>query len=77
VADAAAPVAGAVATLQIHLPEQGLALVLAFFVGHFLYIGASDLIPEMHRGERSWSVVAVHLAGVFAIVLLTQPITTL
>ena len=75
VADAAAPVAGAVTTLLIHLPEQGLALVLAFFVGHFLYIGASDLIPEMHRGERSWSVVAVHLAGVLAIVLLTQLIT--
>jgi len=42
---------------------------------HFLYIGASDLIPEMHRGERSWSVVVVHLVGVGAIVVLTQLIT--
>jgi len=42
---------------------------------HFLYIGASDLIPEMHRGERSWSVVVVHLVGVIAIVVLTQLIT--
>ncbi len=74
VADAAAPVAGAVTTLLVHLPERFLAFVLAFFVGHFLYIGASDLIPEMHRGERAWSVVAVHLAGVLVIVVLTKVI---
>ncbi len=74
-ADAAAPVVGALVTLLFHLSERWLALALAFFVGHFLYIGASDLIPEMHRGERSWSVVVVHLVGVIAIVVLTQLIT--
>ncbi len=74
-ADAAAPVVGALATLLFHLPEGWLALVLAFFAGHFLYIGASDLLPEMHRGERSWSVVVVHLAGILSIVVLTQLIT--
>jgi ZIP family zinc transporter len=70
-ADAAAPVLGALATLLVRVSDRWLALALAFFVGHFLYIAASDLIPEMHRGERSWSVLAVHLAGVLAIVALT------
>jgi zinc and cadmium transporter len=71
-ADAAAPLAGAIATLFVAISERWLALALAFFVGHFLYIGASDLIPEMHRGERSWRVIAVHLAGIGAILLLTR-----
>ena len=71
-ADAAAPLAGAIATLFVTIPVRWLALALGFFVGHFLYIGASDLIPEMYRGERSWSVIAVHLAGIGAILLLTR-----
>ena len=70
--DAAAPLAGAIATLFFAVSERWLALALAFFVGHFLYIGASDLIPEMHRGQRSWRVIAVHLAGIGAILLLTR-----
>jgi ZIP family zinc transporter len=74
-ADAAAPVAGAFATRLVHIPERWLALALAFFVGHFLYIAASDLIPEMHRGERSWRVVAVHLAGILTIIVLARLIS--
>lgn len=72
VADAVAPVAGALVTLLVHIGERWLALALAFFVGHFLYIAASDLIPEMHRGERSWRVLAVHLAGVLTIIVLAR-----
>lgn len=71
-ADAAAPVLGALATLLLHVTRWWLAVALAFFVGHFLYIAASDLIPEMYRGERSWRVVLVHLVGVLAIVVLTR-----
>jgi ZIP family zinc transporter len=71
-ADAVAPVAGALAALGIAIAERWLAIALAFFVGHFLYIGASDLIPEMHRGERSWRVIAVHLAGIGTILVLTR-----
>ena len=71
-ADAAAPVVGALVTLVVHVPERWLALALAFFVGHFLYIAATDLIPEMHRGERSWRVLAVHLTGVGTVLVLTR-----
>lgn len=70
-ADAAAPVVGAAVTLFLHVPEAWLAVALAFFVGHFLYIGASDLIPEMHRGKRSWPAFGVHLVGILAILVLT------
>jgi ZIP family zinc transporter len=74
-ADSVAPVLGALITLLIAVPEWALALILAFFVGHFLYIGASDLIPEMHRGERSYKALAVHLLGIFIIIGLTLLIT--
>jgi zinc and cadmium transporter len=71
-ADAAAPIMGVLCTGLMRVPESWLALGLAFFVGHFLYIAASDLIPEMHRGDRSWRVLVVHLAGVLVIVLLNR-----
>jgi|SRR6267378_892878 len=74
-ADAIAPVLGALLTLLIAVPEAALALILAFFVGHFLYIGASDLIPEMHRGERSYRALGIHLSGILIIVGLTRLIT--
>lgn len=47
--DAAAPVLGAASTLLFHIPEQALGLVLAIFVGTFLYLSLSDLIPESHH----------------------------
>jgi zinc and cadmium transporter len=75
VGDAAAPVLGALLTLLVAVPESALALILAFFVGHFLYIGAADLLPEMHRGERSWKALAVHLVGILAVLSLTRIIT--
>jgi zinc transporter ZupT len=40
-----APVAGAAATLFVQLDGM-LPWILAFFAGSFLYIGASDLLPE-------------------------------
>ncbi len=71
-ADAAAPVVGVMLTLLFAVPEAALAVILAFFVGHFLYIGAADLLPEMHRGERSYKVLAVHIIGILAIIGLTK-----
>ncbi|HVW82402.1 MAG TPA: ZIP family metal transporter [Candidatus Paceibacterota bacterium] len=47
--DALAPVAGAASTLLFKIPEQALGLVLAIFVGTFLYLSAADLIPESHH----------------------------
>ena len=47
--DAAAPILGAASTLFFTIPDSALGLVLAIFVGTFLYLGASDLIPESHH----------------------------
>ena len=47
--DAAAPLAGVASTYLYSLSQVHLGLVLALFCGFFLYIGASDLLPESHR----------------------------
>ena len=47
--DAAAPVAGVATTFAYGLDDTELGLVLAVFCGFFLYIGASDLLPESHH----------------------------
>ncbi len=61
-ADAAAPMIGIGASRFIHLPPGGLGLAVALFAGFFLYIGASELLPESHhRHPRAWTTVATVL----------------
>lgn len=74
--DAAAPVLGVLSTLFFSLPEKALGIILALFTGFFLYIGASELIPESHHAHPKLLTtamtilgavvlfVAIHLAGV-------------
>jgi len=47
--DALAPVAGILTTFFFSVEEATLGLLLALFTGFFLYIGASDLLPESHH----------------------------
>jgi ZIP family zinc transporter len=61
--DAAAPVVGAGSTLLFRLPESGLSVVLALFSGFFLYIGASDLIPESHHAHPKLLTTVTTLLG--------------
>lgn len=61
--DALAPVVGAIATLFFTLPEQVLGIVLALFTGFFLYIGASDLIPESHHGHPKILTTVMTILG--------------
>lgn len=49
VLDALAPILGIVSTLFFSVSEPILGLILAVFTGLFLFIGASDLIPESHH----------------------------
>lgn len=63
-ADAAAPVLGAASTLLFRIPESFIGLVLAVFVGTFLYLSASDLIPESHhRHPRALTTVMTLLGA--------------
>jgi zinc transporter ZupT len=60
--DALAPVVGVLATLFFTLSSSTLGVVLALFAGFFLYIGASDLIPESHHAHPvRWTTVATVL----------------
>lgn len=71
-ADAAAPVLGILSTLFFTVPENVLGLLLALFAGFFLYIGASDLIPESyHSHPVGWTTVAT-LAGVLALYVIIR-----
>ncbi len=73
--DAVAPVLGVLSTLFFVVPADTLGLLLALFSGFFLYLGASDLIPEsFHAHPHHWTTVmtvigvgtlyaAIHLAA--------------
>ena len=63
IADAAAPVLGAASTLFFTLPEKNLGIILAIFAGFFLYIGASDLIPESHHGHPKFMTTIMTILG--------------
>jgi zinc transporter ZupT len=61
-ADAAAPLLGIAVSRLIVLPPSGLGLAVALFGGFFLYIGASELLPESHhRHPRAWTTAATVL----------------
>jgi ZIP family zinc transporter len=65
VADSAAPILGAASTLVLTLQGPLLGLGLAAFAGFFLYIGASDLLPESyHRHPTAWTTVTTVLGAV-------------
>ena len=62
-ADAAAPVLGALSTLFFRIPEAEIGAVLAVFAGSFLYLGASDLIPESHHQHPRAATTFMTLLG--------------
>jgi ZIP family zinc transporter len=47
--DAAAPALGVASTYFFTLSDAQLGILLSLFCGFFLYIGASDLLPESHH----------------------------
>lgn len=61
--DAIAPVLGVIATLFFTVSESSLGLLLALFAGFFLYIGASDLVPESHHQHPKFLTTFMTLAG--------------
>ena len=74
--DAVAPVLGITSTLFFSVPESTLGIILAIFTVFFLYICASDLLPESHHNHPTvWTTCAtvlgvavlygaIHLAGI-------------
>lgn len=74
--DAIAPVLGIASTYLFTIPNSVVGMILAVFCGFFLYIGASDLLPESHHNHPTlWTTFstivgmvviygAIYLAGV-------------
>lgn len=67
VADAAAPALGIIATLFFSVPESYTGLILAIFAGTFLYLSASDLIPESHHRHPRALTTVMTLLGALAL----------
>ncbi len=63
IADALAPVLGVASTHFFNVPAEWFGTALALFAGFFLYIGASDLIPESYHAHPKFLTTAMTLAG--------------
>lgn len=61
--DAFAPLVGVLITFLFSLSEQQLGLLLALFAGFFLYIGASDLVPESHHAHPTYWTTIMTIVG--------------
>lgn len=56
--NAIAPMIGIVASIYISISSINLGVILAIFAGLFLYLGASELIPESHhRHPTLWTTI--------------------
>lgn len=73
VMDAIAPVLGVTITSLISINQTVLALVLAVFVGEFIYIGAVNLMPET-RKYPNWKIAASTTLAILLILGLTSVI---
>ena len=71
VADALAPLAGALVGISLDVTEKGLGALLALYAGFFIYMGATDLLPHAHE-HPSWRRVGLTLAGFAAILAATR-----
>ena len=63
VVDAVAPVIGALISLFVTLPTTAMSAMLALFAGFFLYIGASDLLPESVHEHPKFLTTLMTLFG--------------
>jgi zinc transporter ZupT len=61
--DAVAPLAGVASTYLFALSDVNLGILLALFCGFFLYIGASDLLPESHHRHPKALTGLMNIAG--------------
>ena len=61
--DALAPIAGVASTYLFTISDVKLGIVLALFCGFFLYIGASDLLPESHHRHPKALTGLMNIAG--------------
>ncbi|HEY8001228.1 MAG: ZIP family metal transporter [Vicinamibacteria bacterium] len=70
--DAFAPLLGVIVGSAVTISEFSLGELLAVYTGFFIYMGATDLLPEAHGEHASWARVALTVAGFAAIYATTR-----
>jgi zinc transporter ZupT len=68
-ADSIAPIIGVIIAYLFPVSENHLSLLLSLFAGFFLYIGASDLIPESFHGHPTKWTTCMTVLGALVIYL--------
>ena len=71
--DALAPLFGAIVGSLVAISDHDLAYVLCIYCGIFLYIGATDLLPEAHA-QASWARVVLTTLGFALIFVITRAV---
>ncbi len=72
VIDAVAPIIGVLTTLFYRIPDSLFSILLAIFSGFFLYIGASDLLPESREKHPGFLVTFMTILGVGFLYFVTR-----
>lgn len=72
IADALAPVLGALSTMLFSIPDSSLVIYLGFFAGFLLYIGASEILPEAHSKHSSFKTIGATVLGAAFIFVVTR-----
>lgn len=71
--DALAPLLGAIVGSLVNVSDHTLGYVLSVYAGFFIYMGATDLLPEAHSHEHgSWLRVLLTAAGFGLIYAITS-----
>ncbi len=65
--DAIAPVLGISMTFLFSLSGPSLGILLALFCGFFLYMGASDLLPESHHSHPTYWTTLMTILGMLVL----------
>lgn len=70
--DALAPVIGISSTFFYSIPRNALGTILGIFCGCFLYIGASDLLPESHHAHPKKLTTIATILGLVVLYVVIQ-----
>jgi zinc transporter, ZIP family len=72
--DALAPLVGAIIGASLSISEYALGHLLALYAGFFLFMGATDLLPEAHQHPSRLRVAltAAGFAGIFVMATLAR-----
>jgi len=69
--DALSPIIGIITAFLLFIPDYILGSILSIFVGLFLYLSTSSLIPESHhRHPKIWTTIST-IIGILVIFLIT------